>query len=126
MKNVTLLLFCIALFLPVIAFPSNTNGAPAHDGETSFKDIEEKEWFLWEVKSAGKSGRMDREKLAADNMGGVYTINFQKDQSANGSRASGMGAPNRYFGPYSAGNNRSLSIGNLASTYRLMSAAAIF
>lgn len=109
-------LFCMALFLPVIAFPSGASGAAAQEGGASFQNVEGKEWFLSEVKSAGATVRMDRQKLAADNMGGVYTINFQKDQTATENRASGMGAPNRFFAPYTVGSNRAIKIGNAAST----------
>ena len=116
MKKITVVLFCVSLFLPVIAFPSLASGAPAHEGGTSFKDVEGKEWILSEVKSAGKTVHMDRKKLEAENMGGVYTINFKKEEASNEGRVSGMGAPNRYFGPYTSGSNRSLSLGNMAST----------
>ena len=123
MKNVTLFLFCAALFLPAIVFPSCAGGAPAREGGASvqegasaqgggavFSDVEGKEWVLLELKSAGQTVAMDRQKLEADSMGGVYTISFQEG------RVSGMGAPNRYFGPYTLDNSRTLSIGNLAST----------
>jgi len=116
MKKITVVLFCAALFLPAIAFPAIASGAPAHESGASFKDVEEKEWILSEVKSAGKTVHMDRKKLEAENMGGVYTINFKKEEASNEGRVSGMGAPNRYFGPYTSGSNRSLSLGNMAST----------
>ena len=109
--------FWTALVLAAIVFPSGVFGAPARDGGTTFNDVEGKEWILSELRSAGKTVRMDRQKLAADNLGGVYTINFQKD-SAEG-RVSGMGAPKRYFGPYTANSNRVLKIGNVASTMML-------
>jgi len=110
MKNITTVLVSLVLFLSAIVFPSGANGAPAYDGGKTFKDVEGKEWILSEVKSAGKTVRIDRNKLAADNLEGVFTISFQED------RVSGMGAPNRYFGPYTLGSNRSITPGNMAST----------
>jgi heat shock protein HslJ len=45
-----------------------------------------------------------------NNLVGVYSISF------NENRLFGMGAPNRYNGPYTVNSNRFLSIGNIAST----------
>jgi heat shock protein HslJ len=111
MKNLVRATFCSVLVLSAISI---IHGAPAQEGGTTFKDVEGKEWMLSEFVSAGKTVRMDRQKLELDNFGGVYTIQFQENGSEG--RVSGMGAPNRYFGPYTAGANRSLSIGNMAST----------
>ena len=86
------------------------NAAPSWETGTSFDDIEGKEWILLEVKNAGETIVMDRQKLQAQGLGGVYTIQFQEG------RISGMGSPNRYFGPYTVGNNRALTIGDVAST----------
>ena len=107
------IVFLTVLVLAAIVFPAAAFGAPAHDGAATFKDVEGKEWILSELRSAGKTISMDRQKLAADNLGGVYTISFRDD------KASGMGAPNRYFAPFTAGNNRTLSIGLIASTMML-------
>ena len=119
MKNVALVLFCMTLSLPTIAFPSGASGAPAQEGGASFSEVEGKEWILSELRSGGKTVSIDRKKLEADNMGGFYTINFQKDQAANEGRLSGMGAPNRYSGPYTLGGNRAISFGTVASTKML-------
>ena len=113
MKNIALFVFCAALVLPVISFPIRAAAAPAYDGGTTFRDMEGKEWSLSEVREGGKTVLMDRKALEADNMGGVYTISFQEG------RLSGMGAPNRYFAPYTSGGNRTLTIGNVASTLML-------
>ena len=106
--------FISAVFiLAAIAFPLTVSAAGARENvenSTSFKNAEGKEWILEKVSNAGKNIFMDREKLAADNFGGIYTITFQEG------RVSGMGAPNRYFGPYSIEANNVISIGNIAST----------
>ena len=104
MKSVTAIAFVAAIVLSAIAFPSNIGAAPARDAGITFKDVEEKEWVLLEVKSAASAVSIDTD------MGEVYTISFGEN------RLSGMGAPNRYNGPYTAGANRSLSIGSIAST----------
>ena len=116
MKKFALFVFCAVLVLPAVIFPVHAGAAPAQDGGTSFRDVAGKEWFLSEVRttasarSAGKTVYMDRNKLEADDMGGIYSLTFREDQ------VSGMGAPNRYFAPYTAGSNKTLSIGNMAST----------
>jgi len=116
MKNVAMGLFCAAFFMPLIVFQSCASGAPVPESGAVFMDVEGKEWLLSEVRSAGGTVRMDREKLEADGFSGIYTISFQEGLASNEGRVSGMGAPNRFFGPFTAGNNRSLSLGNLAST----------
>ena len=112
MKRVTLITICAALIFPAIVFLSCVSEASAREGGAVFSDVEEKELFLSEVKSAGKITHIDRISLEADSMGWVYSISFH----ANEGRVSGMGAPNRFFGPYTVDANRNLSIGNLAST----------
>ena len=104
------------LFIAGLLFPAAVHSAPAREGAASFTHVEGKEWMLAELRLAGKAVRIDRQKLASDNMAGVFSISFERDKAADSGRVSGMGAPNRYFGPYTAGANRSLRIGNLAST----------
>ena len=104
-------LFSVCLILMAIAFPFGAGAAPAYDGGTTFSEVEGREWILSEVRTAGRTIPMDRVKLEADGLGGVYTITFQAAGQVNG-----MGAPNRYFGPYSVGANRALTLGNVAHT----------
>jgi heat shock protein HslJ len=102
------------LVFAALALLSCAGGASAKDGGAVFADIQGREWVLAEVRSAsgGESGviRLDRQKLAASGFEGVYTIKFDAGQ------VSGMGAPNRYLGPYTLGEGRMLSIGNVAGT----------
>jgi heat shock protein HslJ len=102
MRKLTGIYFCAALILPAIVFVSCAGGA-------QFKNAQGKEWTLQQIKSQGKTVRIDRKRLEANNMSGVFTINFEEN------RVSGMGAPNRYFGPYTVDNDK-LNIGELAST----------
>jgi hypothetical protein len=76
----------------------------------SFGDITGKDWMLAEIKTAGGSIKMDREKLAEDDMAGVYSIRF------DGEKAMGMGAPNRYIAPCTAGEGFSLRMAPAAAT----------
>ena len=113
MKNSMILIFYAILMAPVIIFPCKVSGAASQESGTKFSDITGKEWILSELKKAGKTVSIDRKKLEADNMGSAFTLIFNEDQ------VSGMGAPNRYFAPYTASANRSLSIGYAASTMML-------
>ena len=105
----TLKLFFLLIVLAIV-FSGCLSAGPAQDMELSFSHIEDKEWLLMEVRRGSESIVMDREQLEAVNLGGVYTIRFE-----NG-RFSGVGASNRYFGPYTPGNDGSISIGDIAST----------
>jgi len=80
-------------------------------GTDVLNEIEGKEWFLMELRSAGALPvRIDRSRIEASNIADSFTISFQEG------RVSGMGWPNRYAGPYTVGSGDALSIGNLAST----------
>jgi heat shock protein HslJ len=74
-----------------------------------FGDIQNREWKLASVRTGTGNIILDRNQLIAGGFGDVFTIQFA-DQ------VSGRGAPNRYFGPYEAGKDRSLSIKNVAAT----------
>jgi len=113
MKIVTVAAFCAVLVLPAIVFPIGAGAAPAQESGASFKDVAGREWFLSEVKSTGKTVTIDRQKLLVDNMSGSFTVIFNENQ------VNGMGAPNRFFAPFTNGNNNSLTIGNMASTMML-------
>jgi len=113
MKKFTGIYLCAVLFLPAIVFVSCAGGASFGGGKAVFKDVQGKEWILLEVRSQGKTVSIDRSKLDAGFPGGAFTINFEED------RVNGVGAPNRYFGPYTTDSNKSLNIGNLASTMML-------
>ena len=96
--------------LLVIFFPPGAHGAPIRELSVGFATVERGEWILEEVRTQGRTIVMDRVRLEAQGLGEVYTIQFQEG------RVLGMGAPNRFFGPYTSGTGRSLAIGDLAST----------
>ena len=95
----------------VIASVNNAEEKASSQGEVKvLGDVEGKEFILTELRSGGNTVRIDRSKIPAENRSGSFTITFQ------GGRVSGVGWPNRYFGPYTTGSGEELSIGNLAST----------
>jgi heat shock protein HslJ len=111
MKKFTGIFFCAALVLLTLVFVSCAGGASLGRSKTVFNDdVLGKEWILLELRSQGKTVSIDRKKLDAGFPNGAFTINFEED------KVSGVGAPNRYFGPCTVNSDKTLSIGNLAST----------
>ena len=95
----------------IAANQNETTGRGSGEVEVkALNDVEGKEWILTELRSAGNTVRIDRSRIEAADTNGSFTINFQEG------RVSGLGWPNRYFGPYTADSGETLSIGNLAST----------
>jgi hypothetical protein len=95
----------------VITIENNTVGQVSSQGEVKvLGDVEGKEWILAELRSGGNTVRIDRGRLGGADTNGSFTISFQEG------RVSGIGWPNRYFGPYSSGSGDALSMGDLAST----------
>ena len=88
-------------------------GGPAVRSGLSFADVKDKDWVLAEIRTPSGTVPMDRQKLESANLGAAYTLSFGPD------RVTGTGAPNRFTGPYAAGEGRSLSIGRMASTQML-------
>jgi heat shock protein HslJ len=74
-----------------------------------FSDVREKEWKLIAVRTEAEQIVFDRNQLLDEGFEDIFTLQFA-DQ------VNGKGAPNRYFGPYEAGKDLSLSIKNVAST----------
>jgi heat shock protein HslJ len=68
-------------------------------------DIQGKEWVLEEIRTNTETVRIERPENVE-----AFTIRFEVE------RVGGTGWPNHYFGPYTAGEGNSLSIGNMAAT----------
>ena len=120
MKGFSVVLFCAAFFLPAIVLSSCAGVAPAQENRVMFADVvyengaafnavEGKDWMLLELRRPAETVRIDR-SVDLFGLGEIYTAHFEEG------RISGMGAPNRFFGPYTVGSGRDLSIGLLAST----------
>ena len=90
----------------------NATGRGTSDvtGEDTVSDIFEKEWKLIDVRINNNSINFDRNTLAVERLGEVYTLTLGSE------RLSGIGAPNRFFAPYTLGNNQAISVGNVAGT----------
>ena len=77
----------------------------------NFSDVTGKEWLLAEIKTQGGKIAIDRNELKnsgfSDN---IFSLVLDEG------RISGMGAPNRYFGPYALGERQAISISNIAGT----------
>jgi len=113
MKKITKLALMSIIAFGAVLFPHSMNAAPARDAAAKFNDVEGKEWLLSELKTRQRTITLDRQKLAIDNLVGIYSASFQEG------RLAGMGAPNRYTAPYTIDANRSINIGLVASTMML-------
>jgi len=79
-------------------------------GVQSFNGIRDKAWLLVELRSGEETIVIDRTKPEEDGFGGIFTLRFDEE------RISGIGAPNRYFAPYTLANRQGMSIGIVAGT----------
>jgi heat shock protein HslJ len=75
-----------------------------------FSDVRDKEWKLIAVRTSPEDIEFDRDRLISEGFGDIFIIQFSADQ------VSGKGAPNRYYGPYTAGKDQSMAIKNVAAT----------
>ncbi|MCL2209603.1 MAG: META domain-containing protein [Treponema sp.] len=96
----------IGFLLYAITLPSCT-GSPAVKSDAGFDKVMGRDWLLEEFRSGSVTVRIDRKK--ADGID-IYSVRFDAE------RLSGIGAPNRCFTSYTAGNDNTLSIGMTAST----------
>ena len=78
--------------------------------EVQFADLIGKEWQLIDVHINNKDIFFDRASLVSEGFGEIFTLNFEAEN------LNGIGAPNRYFGPYTSGDNQSISVNVLGST----------
>ncbi|MDR1307193.1 MAG: META domain-containing protein [Treponema sp.] len=93
------------------AAASGGTGQPtASSGASYLSSISGKDWKLLEVRRSDKTLTLDRNKLTADGMGDLFTLNVDT------ARLSGKAAPNRYISTYQAGENNALTIAPSIST----------
>ena len=100
-------IFIIALLLVPAVF-SFADDIPTADN-VPFSRVQRIDWNLAEVKSGSATVTIDRAKAQTE----IYSIRFQEGLIR------GRGANNLYSAPYIAGDNNSLSIRRIASTYML-------
>ena len=75
-----------------------------------FDDMLDKDWHLTEMRTGSETITIDRNELAEKGFAGAFSLRFDAE------RISGMGAPNRYFAPYTPADNQAISIGMIAGT----------
>jgi heat shock protein HslJ len=112
MKKLCAILAAVSAAL-VVAGCATTDNAAARPGETaprSFDEVRGKVWALEEVVTESGSIIINRRKLEADGQGDVFTL------MADAERISGKGSPNRYFAPYTLGEEQEISISPIAGT----------
>jgi heat shock protein HslJ len=81
-------------------------------GVPSFDAVQGKVWALDEIVSDAGGTVINRQKLELDGMGDVFTLRVDADEN----RISGKGTTNRYFSPYTLGDDHEISISPIAGT----------
>jgi len=104
----------ILLILLVIGVIMSCNTTPKATTVSSFSGVMGKDWKLIEVDLDGtpfnRIALYNRNDLKKNNVGGIYTMNF------NAEMVSGTGAPNKYSAPYTLGDGNAIKIGVMKST----------
>jgi len=113
MKKLTVLLLPLAL----LAMSCGTNGTAANVpaaqvavGDGDFSDVMDRYWILSEIRTAYETVTLDRDNHAALGFGDIFTLRFE------GGMVFGTAMPNTYRGPYTLGENQSLTFGLMATT----------
>ena len=93
-----------ALLLIILAMSVACAGTP------KFSSVVDKDWKLIEVRGDAESITFDRGKLAEEGFPDIFTLRFDKE------RVNGVGAPNRYFAPYTLADKLGISIKTIAQS----------
>jgi heat shock protein HslJ len=111
-KNFNYFILGLALVLafPACATKSDTVTQAGEGGSPSFDEAKGKEWVLDRIAAESATTEINRKKLEADGMGDAFTLFIDED------RIYGKGAPNRYFSPYTLGEDQEISIKPIAGT----------
>nr|AGS53989.1 hypothetical protein [uncultured bacterium contig00088] len=113
-----------AVTVAVLAFGACQTGGPAAEGTANgtaaedravvsadfARDVQGRDWILARIVTGTQTVTLDRERLAREEFGEIFTLRFDDNLVA------GTGAPNTYRAPYTPGDDRSLAIGLLATT----------
>jgi len=80
-----------------------------------FNDVRDKDWKLMEVRlrtesAFGKDVIFQRSILTQEGFKDFFTLRFDSE------RVSGVGCPNRYFGPYTLSEKQAINIRPMAAT----------
>ena len=112
----TFLLFLLTLYLPAACANapkvSGTEDARLTENTAAgdFSSVQGKDWLLTELRNSFSVIKINRDVYAKEGFGEFFSLRFDVE------RIGGVGAPNRYFAPYTQAGNDSLSIGLIAGT----------
>jgi len=95
---------CMALLLVIIAVLFACSSAP------KFSNVMDKDWKLIAVRGSPESITFNRNKLVEEGFSDIFTLRFDKE------RVNGVGAPNRYFAPYTLVNKQDITIKTIAQS----------
>ena len=95
--------------VPVLAVIAVLSFAACKSGP-KFSDVSGKDWNLIEVQVKPHNIDFDRGKLVEEGFGDIFTLRFDPE------RVNGVGAPNRYFAPYTLENNQAIKISTVSGT----------
>jgi heat shock protein HslJ len=96
-----------AKFLPVMALI-----LIACASAPQFSGVPDRDWDLVELRTGRESIIFDRGQLEEEGFGDIFTLRFD----AAFERVNGIGAPNRFFAPYTLADKQGITIKTIAST----------
>lgn len=108
LKNIRLLL-AVSAFCGLLAACATT-GAVDRGEKADFSAVTGKVWQLEEVETCCGKTIFERANMDKTKSDGFFTLQFEDG------RASGKGAPNRFFGPYAAKADGKINFGPAAAT----------
>jgi heat shock protein HslJ len=94
-----------AKFLPVMA-----SVLIACAGTPQFSGVQDKDWDLVELRTGQESILFDRGQLSKEGFDDIFTLRFDVE------RINGVGAPNRFFAPYTLAEKQGITIKTVAAT----------
>jgi heat shock protein HslJ len=78
-----------------------------------FSTVMNRDWNLAEIRTKPENIIIERGKLAEEGFGDIFTLRFDTE------RVNGVGAPNRYFAPYTLADKQGITIKMVAQTQML-------
>jgi heat shock protein HslJ len=77
---------------------------------SGFSDVRDRDWKLMEVRDGRNNVIFKRNMLTEESLKDVFILRFDAE------RISGIGAPNRYFAPYTLAGKQAIDIKPIAGT----------
>jgi len=82
-------------------------------GAPPFSTVMNRDWNLAEIRTEPENIIIERGKLKEEGFGDIFTLRFDTE------RVNGVGAPNRYFAPYTPADKQGITIKTVAQTQML-------